>query len=504
MSILETRGVTKRFGGLSAVDNVTIQVPEGSIYAIIGPNGAGKTTLYNCITGFYPSDEGDMLFQGKSLVGLSPDRITKKGISRTYQNIRLFPAMTALENILVGAHPRLKSNLFDAFLHTPRQRAEEKEALEKAQDLLNFVGLKGEGDLLARNLPYGAQRRLEMARALANDPKIILLDEPTAGMNPNESVIMMRFIQNLRDELGITILLIEHDMKVVMGISEFIYVLDFGQLIAKGTPGEIQKNPQVIESYLGRGAADQHKQLSKRIYIMAMLEVKNIHTYYGNIHALKGVSITVEEKEIVTLIGGNGAGKTTTLRSISGLVPPRVGEIFFEGENITKTPAHELVYKGITMVPEGRGIFARLSVFENLDMGAYSQPDRSTFDDDLDRVYQLFPRLKEREKQVSGTLSGGEQQMLATARALMANPRLLLMDEPSMGLAPILVESVFETIQAINKTGTTILLVEQNATVALAVADRGYVLQTGEIVLKDTAENLRKDEMVQKAYLGID
>jgi len=237
---------------------------------------------------------------------------------------------------------------------------------------------------------------------------------------------------------------------------------------------------------------------------MAMLEVKNIHTYYRNIHALKGISITVEEKEIVTLIGGNGAGKTTTLRSISGLVPPRLGEIFFEGENITKTPAHELVYKGITMVPEGRGIFARLTVFENLDMGAYSQPDRSTFDDDLDRVYQLFPRLKEREKQVSGTLSGGEQQMLATARALMANPRLLLMDEPSMGLAPILVESVFETIQAINKTGTTILLVEQNATVALAIADRGYVLQTGEIVLKDTAENLRKDEMVQKAYLGIE
>jgi len=237
---------------------------------------------------------------------------------------------------------------------------------------------------------------------------------------------------------------------------------------------------------------------------MAMLEVNNIHTYYGNIHALKGVSITVEEKEIVTLIGGNGAGKTSTLRTISGLLKPRLGDIYFEGEKISDTPAHELVYKGITMVPEGRGIFARLTVFENLDMGAYSQPDRSTFDDDLDRVYQLFPRLKEREKQVSGTLSGGEQQMLATARALMANPRLLLMDEPSMGLAPILVESVFETIVEINKTGTTILLVEQNATVALSVANRGYVLQTGEIVLKDSAENLRNDEMVQKAYLGIE
>jgi branched-chain amino acid transport system ATP-binding protein len=254
MSILETRNVTKRFGGLTAVDNVSVQIPEGSIYSIIGPNGAGKTTLFNCITGFYPSDEGDIRFLDKSLIGYSPDRVTQQGISRTYQNIRLFPAMTALENILVGAHPRLKSNWLDAILHTPRQRAEEKMALEKAQDLLNFVGLKGKGDLLARNLPYGEQRRLEMARALANEPKIILLDEPTAGMNPNESRTMMRFIENLRDELAITILLIEHDMKVVMGISEFIYVLDFGQLIAKGSPEEIQKNPQVIESYLGRGA----------------------------------------------------------------------------------------------------------------------------------------------------------------------------------------------------------------------------------------------------------
>jgi len=237
---------------------------------------------------------------------------------------------------------------------------------------------------------------------------------------------------------------------------------------------------------------------------MAMLEVNDIHTYYGNIHALKGVSITVEENEIVTLIGGNGAGKTTTLRTISGLLQPRSGEVIFEGEKISATPAHELVYKGITMVPEGRGIFARLSVYENLDMGAYSQADRSHFSRDLERVFHLFPRLKERRNQVAGTLSGGEQQMLATARALMARPRLMLMDEPSMGLAPILVESVFETITEINKTGTTILLVEQNATVALAIADRGYVLQTGEIVLKDSAENLRKNEMVQKAYLGIE
>ncbi|MBG7610478.1 MAG: ABC transporter ATP-binding protein [Anaerolineae bacterium] len=237
---------------------------------------------------------------------------------------------------------------------------------------------------------------------------------------------------------------------------------------------------------------------------MAMLEVKNIHTYYDKIHALKGISLTVEEGEIVTLIGANGAGKTTTLRTISGLLKPRLGSVHFKGEDISKFEAHELVYKGIAMVPEGRGVFAKLTVSENLEMGAFSRDDKAAIKSDLDRMYQLFPRLHERRAQVSGTLSGGEQQMLATARAMMAAPKLILMDEPSMGLAPILVESVFDAIERINSEGVTILLVEQNATMALGVANRGYVLQTGEIVLSDTSEALRENEMVQKAYLGID
>jgi branched-chain amino acid transport system ATP-binding protein len=237
---------------------------------------------------------------------------------------------------------------------------------------------------------------------------------------------------------------------------------------------------------------------------MSILVIDNIHTYYGKIQALKGISVEVEEGEIVTLIGANGAGKTTTLRTISGLLQPRHGTILFEGEDLSNYAAHEIVFKGVAMVPEGRGIFTRLSVQENLDMGAYTRNDKATIAKDLDLVFTLFPRMKERRKQVAGTLSGGEQQMLATGRALMAHPRLLLLDEPSMGLAPILVESTFETIKAINDEGTTILLVEQNATMALSVADRGYVLQTGEIVLSDTAENLKQNEMVQKAYLGID
>jgi branched-chain amino acid transport system ATP-binding protein len=237
---------------------------------------------------------------------------------------------------------------------------------------------------------------------------------------------------------------------------------------------------------------------------MAMLEVDNIHSYYGNIHALKGVSLTVEDGEIVTLIGGNGAGKTTTLRTITGTMKPLEGAVRLRGENLAPFKPHEIVYKGVAMVPEGRRIFGRLTVAENLDMGAYTRRSKQEIEADLERIYKLFPRLKERRSQVAGTLSGGEQQMLATGRALMARPRILLMDEPSMGLAPVLVELIFDTIQQINKEGVTILLVEQNALMALAIAHRGYVLQTGEIVLSDTAENLKKNPTVQKAYLGVE
>lgn len=237
---------------------------------------------------------------------------------------------------------------------------------------------------------------------------------------------------------------------------------------------------------------------------MPMLEVDNIHSYYGNIHALKGVSLTVEKGEIVTLIGGNGAGKSTTLRTITGTIKPREGAVRLEGVDLFPFKPHEIVYKGMSMVPEGRRIFSRLTVTENLEMGSYSRNDKQEVTSSLERSFSLFPRLKERRNQVAGTLSGGEQQMLATARALMSHPRLLLLDEPSMGLAPVLVELIFETLQQINKEGVTLLLVEQNALMALGIANRAYVLQTGEIVLSDTAENLRKNPTVQKAYLGME
>lgn len=261
--LLEVRNLVKSFGGIHAVRDVSLTIERSSISAIIGPNGAGKTTFFNLLTGIYTPDSGELMFDGKSLKGLRPDQVMKMGVARTFQNIRLFQNMTVLENVMVGEHSRLRISLADTLLRTAGFSKQEQRVRQKASDLLKFVGLAGKGDETAKNVPYGDQRRIEIARAMASDPKLILLDEPTAGMNPNESEDAMNLFRRIRDEFGVTVVLIEHDMKVVMGISEHIDVLDYGQKIAEGTPAQIRANPRVVEAYLGRRAVEDHAEAAE-------------------------------------------------------------------------------------------------------------------------------------------------------------------------------------------------------------------------------------------------
>ena len=532
--VLQLENITMQFGGVVAVNNLSLEVNKGEIVALIGPNGAGKTTAFNVITGVYQPTNGQALFhdkvylrnhpQGKMKKGYkgengllytseyklegqktkeeekqrdhyvfsnhvlapTPDHITKMGIARTFQNIRLWKSMTVFDNVIIAKHMRAKHNVFSSTFRISRK--EEARMREETEALLREQGLWQHRDALATGLPYGLQRRLEIARALATEPKLLLLDEPAAGMNPQETLELADFIHEIRDKHHLTILLIEHHMDLVMNISDRIYVLDFGSLIAQGLPSEIQKNQHVIDAYLGVVEDEP------------ILSIQNLQVNYGGIEAVKGISFDVPEGEIVTLIGANGAGKSSTLRAISGLVKPKGGKILFRGEDITGKNPTEIVSRGVTLVPEGRRIFADLTVKENLRVGAYLRKD--DISEDMEWVFSLFPRLREREWQAGGTLSGGEQQMLAVGRALMSRPKVMMMDEPSLGLAPLVVREIFRIIEEVNKKGVTILLIEQNANMALKTADMGYVMETGRVTMSGPGQELLANESVKAAYLG--
>ncbi|MEX2256472.1 MAG: ATP-binding cassette domain-containing protein [Acidimicrobiia bacterium] len=525
--LMRVDGVTIRFGGLSAVRGIDLAVRAGSVHGLIGPNGSGKSTLVNLITGVYRPETGRITFRGEPIGGLTIHAINRRGIARTFQNVQLWRRMTALENVMVGLHGRTRVDLARSLLLPSSLRGEERRIRERARGLLAFVGLSGQEGDVAGTLPYANQRRLEIARALASDPDLLVLDEPAAGMNPTEAQALVELVRRIRDA-GITVLLIEHRMEVVMSISDVITVLDSGEAIAHGTPQEVQSDPLVIAAYLGEHT-ERAARARPRISVAArrghdadavvddgdgggdadrapaaLLEVRRLAVQYGAVRALTGIDLDVFEGEVVAMIGSNGAGKSTSLKTVSGmseLLKSVQGEITFLGERIVHRPAHHIARMGLAHVPEGRRLFPESTVEENLVLGGYGRPD-AALRQTLATIYERFPILGERRNVLAGLLSGGQQQMLAIGRGLASAPRFLLLDEPSLGLAPIVAEEVFGIIRTLADDGLTVLVVEQMAGRVLEVADRAYVLETGAVVAGGEAAQLAEDPIIKHAYLG--
>jgi ABC-type branched-subunit amino acid transport system ATPase component/ABC-type branched-subunit amino acid transport system permease subunit len=500
--LLELENIQRHFGGVKAVDGVSLSVQAGHIHGLIGPNGSGKSTLVNVVSGLYAPGEGRMRLRGKDLPRGSLHRAANAGIARTFQNLQIFAELSALENVMVALAGAYHTPLPLAMLGMAR--GEERRAQANALALLELVGLADVARTKAKDLPYGAQRFLEIARALARKPALLILDEPAAGLAHPDVLKLINIARRIAGQ-GITAVLIEHHMSVVNEVCDFVTVLDEGKVIAEGTPDEIKRNPRVIQAYLGdrQEVAAASRKLGEDI----LLRVENLHAGYGASEVLGGINFEVRAGSVVALIGANGAGKTTTMRAVSGMLKPTQGRILLEGKEVQHLAASRIARMGLAHSPEGRRVFAPLSVEDNLLLGAYARlPKMAGFAgparEGLEKVYALFPRLKERRKQAAATLSGGEQQMLAIGRALMSNPRIILLDEPSMGLAPVIVQEVFAIIARLRQGGVTMLLVEQFAKSALEVADYAYVLEHGRIAVQGTPEELARNERVLEAYLG--
>jgi branched-chain amino acid transport system ATP-binding protein len=481
------------FGGVHAVRNVGFEARPGEITSVIGPNGAGKSTLLNLICGFYRADAGVVRLGIRDLMGRSSSEIAQAGLARTYQTTQLFGEMSVIDNIIVALR---RGYLGATTLFSPERNTEN---VAVAMSLLAFVGYRGSLETPSSALPHVDKRLVEIARALAIRPAVLLLDEPAAGLDDADTEKLGRLLTAVA-RIGIIVILVEHDMQLVMSVSDRVVVLDAGAKIADGTPAEVAANPAVLKAYLGAEKSLDRSRKTAPARGETVLSVVKLGAGYGAVNVLHDVDLSVEQGGFVAVLGANGAGKSTLMRALSGLSRPVSGEIRLGADAIEALPANKIAARGLVLVPEGRQVFPELSVVDNLRLGAYARA--GDVEAQVQAFLDRFPNLEARRNQRAGLLSGGEQQMLAIARGLMANPRVLMLDEPSLGLAPKLVEEMYDLLAGLRDEGVTILLVDQTAVMALSVADRAYVLQSGAIVHSGSAKELGADPALAQAYLG--
>ncbi|HEX7967691.1 MAG TPA: ATP-binding cassette domain-containing protein, partial [Stellaceae bacterium] len=495
-SDLVARDLSVAFGGVRAASDVSFTARAGEITSLIGPNGAGKSTVLNLLSGFYRPDRGEVSLAGRPLAGSPSHAIARAGIARTFQTSQLFAGLSVRDNILVGLRGHRLGGLFP--IAAGRSGNEER---RQAEALLAFVGCSGPAERRAEDLPHVDKRLVEIARALALGPRALLLDEPAAGLGDADKRRLGALLRRIA-ATGTAIVLVEHDMGLVMEVSDHVVVLDAGRPIAAGAPAAVQSDPAVIKAYLGE--SDFHPRPRRRPLdagAVPALAIDKLSAGYGAVEVLRAVDITVAPGELVAVLGANGAGKSTLMRAASGLLRPAAGSIRLDGRDMTAAPAHRAARLGLVLVPEGRQVFPELSVVDNLWLGAYARP-RGDLDREVERLLERFPALHERRHQRAGLLSGGEQQMLSLARGLIAAPRVLLLDEPSLGLAPAIIARLFNTLAELRDEGITLLLVDQMAAMALALADRGYIMESGGVVGAGPAASLAGDAALRRAYLG--